>query len=50
MFSERSCASSRISASYCFRSGSPWVSASRIPSVMNLIRVSFEVLSSKRTW
>ena len=49
MFSDRSWASSRINASYFESPRSPCVSASRIPSVINLIRVSREVLSSNLT-
>ncbi len=44
-FSERSCASSMITTEYARSNGSPWISASRIPSVMNLIRVSGPVSS-----
>ena len=50
MFSERSCASSRMMAAYWRNMGSPCVSASRMPSVMNLMRVSGVSFSSKRTW
>src|SRR5262249_6172473 len=49
MFTLRSCASSTMSAQYCESSGSPWVSASRMPSVISLIAVSARALSWKRT-
>jgi hypothetical protein len=51
IFSERSWASSMMRVSYSKRSGSRRVSARRMPSVMNLIRVATRsVLSSNRTW
>src|SRR5690606_2949433 len=48
MFRLRSCASSTISVSYCDSSGSDIVSASRIPSVINLIVAPGDSVSSKR--
>src|SRR6185312_8695676 len=46
----RSCASSMMMVSYAESHGSPWVSASRMPSVMNLIRLRSDTWSLKRTW
>ena len=40
MLSERSCASSMMTTPYARNDGSDWISASRMPSVMNLMRVS----------
>ena len=48
MFNERSCASSMMMALYSERSGSPCVSASRMPSVISLMNVSELDRSSKR--
>ncbi len=45
----RSCASSMISVSYVASSGSPCVSASRMPSVISLTSVPGFVWSLKRT-
>lgn len=48
--SDRSCASSMMIVSYRVRSRSKWISLSRMPSVISLIRVFAETLSVKRTW
>ena len=48
MFRLRSCASSMMMALYSERSGSPWVSASRMPSVISLMYVCGLERSSKR--
>ena len=48
MFSDRSCASSKMIIEYCRSIGSLWISASRIPSVMNFTRVSRLVSSLNR--
>ena len=45
----RSCASSMMMVSYALNHGSPCVSASRMPSVMNLIRLRSDNWSLKRT-
>ena len=49
MFSERSCASSTMMIEYARSIGSLWISASRMPSVMNFTSVSRLVSSPKRT-
>ena len=49
MLSERSCASSMISVSYCDSRGSACDSASRMPSVISLMAVPGRVWSVKRT-
>ena len=46
----RSWASSMMIVSYLRRSRSRWSSASRMPSVISLIRLAREVLSVNRTW
>ena len=46
----RSCASSIRIVSYADSQRSDWISASRMPSVMNLIAVFAPTLSVKRTW
>jgi len=46
----RSCASSMIRVSYFDSQRSVWISASRMPSVMNLIAVCSPTASLKRTW
>ncbi|EXI65318.1 MAG: hypothetical protein AW07_04718 [Candidatus Accumulibacter sp. SK-11] len=48
MFRLRSCASSMIRVSYCSSQGSPCVSASRMPSVISLMKASGELRSLKR--
>ena len=48
MFRLRSCASSMTMVSYWRSSGSPCVSASRMPSVISLMRAVFETRSLKR--
>ena len=50
MFSERSWASSMISVSYCRNRESAWISASRMPSVISLIRVCSDTRSVNRTF
>ena len=50
MLSDRSCASSMMIVSYFLRSRSRCSSASRMPSVISLTRLAFEVRSVKRTW
>ena len=49
MFRLRSWASSTMTVSYSRSSGSRWISASRMPSVITLIAVSGPTRSAKRT-
>ncbi|RYG68127.1 hypothetical protein EON64_05865 [archaeon] len=49
VFKERSCASSSIMTAYRINNGSERHSRMRIPSVINLILVAEEVLSSNLT-
>ena len=46
----RSCASSIRIVSYADNQRSDWISASRMPSVMNLMAVLSPTLSLNRTW
>ena len=46
----RSCASSMMIVSYALSSGSFWVSASRMPSVISLTDAPADIASLNRTW
>ena len=50
MFRDRSCASSTMIVSYRRSSGSRWISASRMPSVITFTNVVGETWSVNRTW